>query len=105
MGAGESNGMSSSSLGMGVGECTSIWATYDPFPMGSGDMSISVQPGDESAGRGGVVWYSASHQSHVHPVKTILPALTFPLKSTHYSVRCEKSPTRRWEEGTVVQSK
>lgn len=66
-------------------------------------MSKSMQPGDDSASRGGVVWYPASHQSHAHPVKGISPALTFSLESTHYSIRCEKSPTRCWKHGTIYQ--
>lgn len=63
---------SSSGLGVGLGECTSTCETYAPFPIGTGDismsMSMSVYPGEE-AGRGGVVWYPASHQFPFCPPK------------------------------------
>lgn len=65
-------------------------------------MSMSVYAGEE-AGRGGVVWYPASHQfQHCPPRYVSVFALTFSLQSAHYGVRCEKSPTRRWELRTAT---
>lgn len=89
IGAGESNTIcsSSSELANGVGECISIWATYAPLCMGTGDMSMSMPPGEDVAGRGGVVWYSAGWPSIPHfSSHDFSITLTSSIKSMYYGV-------------------
>lgn len=65
-------------------------------------ISMSVYAGEE-AGRGGVVWYPASHQFQCCPlIYSAASVLTSSLQGAHYGVRCEKSPTRRWELRTAA---